>query len=223
MLVRVVLILGIFITLLGLPRAAALEGPVVVTDGDSLEMNGTRIRLFGIDAPEAGQSCAKAGVQYDCGATATAALRRLTENQHVRCAAEGLDRYGRTLAVCRVGNVEVNAWMVRQGHALSFRRYSEAYVPDENDARMKRRGIWQGSFDAPWVWRKEGAALDSQLDSIRPSRCAIKGNIGHKGKRLYHMAGDRDYARTVVSPDKGERWFCSEAEAIAAGWERAKR
>jgi hypothetical protein len=124
-----------------------------------------------------------------------------------------MDRYGRVVAVCKIGGIDLNAEMVRAGFALAFRKYSLDYVEDEDDARQAKRGLWSGQFDPPWVWRAHGEPPPD------PS-CPIKGNIGKGGKRLYHVPGDHNYSRAKIDPNKGERWFCSEAEAEAAGWRR---
>lgn len=105
---------------------AEIGGSAKVVDGDTIVVNATRIRLEGIDAPEAGQTCgrqlscrrhASGMCDWPCGTEATAALSGLIEGKAVRCEARGADRYGRTLAVCFLGEQDVNAWMVRQGHA----------------------------------------------------------------------------------------------------------
>ena len=133
------------------------------------------------------------------------------------------------MAICWHGGRDVNAWLVGQGWALAYRRYSRAYVDEESSARMARRGMWRGEFVAPWDWRR-GERLSSshreapKIAAATRGSCRIKGNISYNsGRRIYHMPGDRDYARTKISSARGERWFCSEAEAQAAGWHRAGR
>ena len=95
----------------------------------------------------------------------------------------------------------------------------------ENAASGSKRGLWQGEFQPPWEWRKEQraeAALPRREHGQQPE-CAIKGNVGSSGERIYHVPGGYYYDKTVVTASKGERWFCSEAEARAAGWRRSKR
>ena len=112
---------------------------------------------------------------------------------------------------------------------MAYRRYSTAYVDQEAAARRAKRGIWTGEFVPPWDWRRgdrlEAATRDAPRASAGDRRdCNIKGNISHNsGKRLYHIPGDRDYERTRISTSRGERYFCTEAEARAAGWRRAGR
>jgi endonuclease YncB( thermonuclease family) len=193
----------------------AITGSARVIDGDTISIGETRIRLEGIDAPEAAQTCRdKNGAAWSCGSAATVALRRLIADSPVRCDPRGLDKYGRTLAVCFVWGRDMNAEMVRQGHAWAFVRYSSSYVREEAEAKAAGRGIWQGQAIPAWDYRK--GHWDT-AETLAPNGCAIKGNITGNG-RIYHMPWSPWYAQIKMEPDKGKRWFCSEAEAIAAGW-----
>ncbi len=131
-----------------------LEGRVRVIDGDTIEVSGQRVRLFGIDAPEQGQDCRVGGIGNPCGRAATKALAGRVGGRWASCREQDRDRYGRIVAVCRSGGIDISRWMVRQGHAFAYRRYSERYVGDERGARAARRGIWRGEVVPPWEWRK---------------------------------------------------------------------
>ncbi|MDE0059352.1 MAG: thermonuclease family protein [Defluviicoccus sp.] len=134
----------------------ANRSPARVIDGDTLEISGVRIRLHGIDAPEAKQLCRHAqGGRYRCGRDATAALDRLAAGG-VRCRLQrGTGRYGRKIGTCYAGDgSDINARMVRLGHALAYRKYSRKYLPEEREARARRRGLHRGAFVAPWAWRR---------------------------------------------------------------------
>ncbi len=133
----------------------ALAGHPRVVDGDTLELDGTRIRLFGIDAPESAQSCERDGAAYACGQAAKHYLEQLIGGQPVACRAKDRDRYGREVAICTVGTADINAAMVRAGWAVAYRQYSTAYVPLEEEARQSRAGIWAGHFEPPSSWRRE--------------------------------------------------------------------
>lgn len=101
-----------------------------------------------------GQSCTnRAGSPWRCGQRAALALDDMLGARTVRCDRRGEDRYGRVLASCRVGDTDVNAWLVEQGWAVAYRRYSVEYVPQEDRARAAGRGIWAGPFDEPEAWR----------------------------------------------------------------------
>ncbi|MGX7707984.1 thermonuclease family protein [Methylobacterium sp. Gmos1] len=218
--------------------ADPIVGRASVTDGDTLVIRGYRIRLFGIDAPESAQLCQDVGAKdYRCGQKAALALSDRIGASTVTCEPRDQDRYGRVVAVCSAAGTDLNGWMVGEGHALAYRQYSTAYVPQEDAARAAKRGIWGGAFTPPWDWRKEkrgggGAAAAPSSRQPEPDAsaapttstagCQIKGNISRKGDRIYHVPGSRDYERTAIDTSAGERLFCSEDEAKAAGW-RAPR
>ena len=110
-----------------------------------------RVRFHGIDALERKQSCRRTGEHYQCGAEATQALRRRIGMGAVICTIHGTDRYGRALEVCQNANgVDLNGWLVQQGWALAYRRYSTTYVPQEDQAKSARAGVWAGEFVPPW-------------------------------------------------------------------------
>ncbi len=113
----------------------------------------------------------------------------------------------------------MNAAMVEIGAAQAFRRYAADYVTLEERAAEARRGIWQGEHSSPSDYRRRTTHRPIQTAA---TGCQIKGNISNSGK-IYHMPGQRDYAGTHISAAKGERWFCSEEEAVASGWRRARR
>ena len=136
------------------PQERELFGRATVTDGDTIRIGKARIRLHGIDAPESQQACSENGQTWRCGDAATAALKSVIGSQSVSCTKRDTDRYGRVVAECRAGAVNLNVWMVRQGFALAYRRFSTEYVRDEDAARTARRGIWRGKFVRPWDWRK---------------------------------------------------------------------
>jgi hypothetical protein len=136
---------------------------------------------------------------------------------------------------------DVSKWMVRSGWALSFVRYSHTYDADEVAAREAHAGLWSGAFIAPWDWRHRNKAtsfsarcrwpvnaqttlLGAVAASEAPSpECVIKGNVNRKGERIYHLPGQLNYAKINMTKGLGEQWFCTEAEADAAGWRKANR
>ena len=153
------------VALFASPAHADVSGPACVTDGDTLVVNGkrqhtrcvggTRVRLFGIDAPELKQKCKHAnGRDFLCGRAAAAFLLEHVRGRAVECRGNSEDRYGRLIAVCFVGGKDLNAMMVGEGWALAYRDYSEKYVPQENVARDAGKGIWAMQFVPPWEWRR---------------------------------------------------------------------
>lgn len=131
-------------------KAPGLAGIASVIDGDTIEIRGTRIRLFGIDAPERGQTCkTAAGESYFCGQTAALALADLIRNQIVTCDPKGVGASGATFAACTVGGKDIGGWMVGEGLAFAARRDSSDYVPAEEAARRNAAGLWAGTFELP--------------------------------------------------------------------------
>ncbi len=153
-------------------QAAEIAGVATVIDGDTLEVRGERIRLHGIDAPENAQSCEAGGKAWRCGQQASLALADRIGRLPVRCETFQRDRYGRVIAICRQGETNLNRWMVRNGWALAYRRYSTDYVAAENEARQTELGIWQGRFVPPWDWRRGKRLAEKSpenLDVMLPS------------------------------------------------------
>ena len=133
-----------------LKPAETLAGRVRVADGDSLVLGDARIRLEGIDAPELAQACGRDGGEYPCGREAREALSRLIAGREVTCESRQNDRYGRMLAVCVAGGVELNRAMVEAGWAVAYGGYRDA----EDAARRAGRGLWAGAFERPQEWRR---------------------------------------------------------------------
>ena len=144
--------------------ATIFEGIPRVVDGDSLEINDNKIRLTGIDAPEKKQLCKKPFLtvtfltfqkEYECGAMATERLKKFIKNRSIRCNSESKDRYDRFIATCYLKNKNINSWIVRNGYAVAYTRYSKKYVLDEEYAKKNKLGIWKGTFQKPEEWRKK--------------------------------------------------------------------
>lgn len=146
--------LTLIIAMMALPALAEdLRGVPIIIDGDTLEVDGTRVRLAGIDAPETRQECEVSGSAWACGKDAKLVLTNATQGREIECRGGKRDRYGRLIAVCFVGDTDLNALMVRGGWALAYRQYAMDYVSDESDARANGRGIWRSQFVEPWEWR----------------------------------------------------------------------
>lgn len=132
-----------------------IVGKATVTDGDSLRINDGKIRLWGIDAPELQQFCQQSSATWPCGIEAKKALTDRIGQQSVFCRQEDVDRYGRSVAECYVGDVSLNEWLVEEGWALAYRRYSTKFIPAENQAKFQQAGMWRGEFIEPWEWRRQ--------------------------------------------------------------------
>jgi len=152
--------LAFIVALTSAGPARELPGPIIgrasVIDGDTIEIRGQRIRLFGIDAPESRQTCTDPkGVSYRCGQRAARALDYRISDSPVTCEPMDRDRYGRIVAVCRAYGEDLSAWMTGLGWALAFRRYSAQYIAAEELAQRRKAGMWSGQFVPPWEWRAE--------------------------------------------------------------------
>ena len=207
---RTALPFQILVALFFLASNAANAQPARVVDGDTIEMGSVRYRLNGIDAPEHGQACGN----WRCGDEATAHLAAMIDGQDIDCAGTGTDGYGRILATCFAGDVDLLKRMIEDGFAWAFVKYSRVYELEEAAARNSGVGVWQGNFQAPWDFRSEKWAVAIQT---APSGCPIKCNISGNGK-IYHAPWSPWYSKTKVTDSKGERWFCTEGEAVEAGW-----
>jgi hypothetical protein len=167
-------------------------------------------------------------------------LSQHVAGREIFCVDRGTDRYNRTLATCWLTDEDLNRWLVREGLALAYVRYSRLYKDSDAEARNASRGLWSGAFIAPWDWRHRdkqtvilGALrvpVNAQSILLAPwsaqntpsADCIIKGNVNRKGERLYHMPGQLDYASINMTSHE-KRWFCSRQEAEAAGWRPALR
>ena len=125
-----------------------------VVDGDTIHLNGEKIRFTGIDTPELKQTCLKEDIKDLCGVTAKQILINKIGNNNVECISEGKDQYKRTVAECFVNNESLSSYLVRSGYAFAYRRYSKKFVLDEDYARMNKIGMWSMEFEYPWDFRK---------------------------------------------------------------------
>ena len=128
---------------------------IKIVDGDTIHLNGEKIRFTGIDTPELKQSCLKEGIKDLCGVTAKQILIDKIGINDVECISEGKDQYKRTLAECFVNNESLSSYLVRSGYAFAYRRYSKKFVADEDFARINKIGMWSMEFDYPWNYRKK--------------------------------------------------------------------
>lgn len=197
--------------------ATDIEDTIRVTrviDGDTVEIeSGQKVRYIGIDTPETAHPTK--GVEC-FGKEATAKNRQLAEGQLVRLEKDisETDKYGRLLRYVWVGETMVNDYLVRQGFAHSSTyppdvKYQNQFTEAQQEARENNRGLW-------------AQCKTGTVQTVSDSGCIIKGNISSSGERIYHVPGQRYYEKTVIDETKGERWFCTEEDAISAGWRKSK-
>ena len=163
MIIRIIII---FFVMLSNSIAEEITGIPKVVDGDTIYINNYKFRLEGIDAPEMRQQCKKEFFKisfligltfykdYSCGRISKEKLKTKINTSEIKCISSSKDRYKRYIATCFKGNTNLNQWMVRNGFAIAYRRYSKKYVPDEVFAKENKLGLWQGKFMEPEKWRK---------------------------------------------------------------------
>ena len=141
-----------------------ISGIAKVVDGDTINIGKNKIRLFGIDAPEKKQQCQKPWLSiffltfnkdYKCGEISTNKLKIKINNKLVMCKSNNKDRYNRFIAECFKDKINVNKWMISNGYAVAYRKYSKKFISQENLAKKEKLGIWAGTFEMPWEWRKK--------------------------------------------------------------------
>jgi endonuclease YncB( thermonuclease family) len=225
-----------------LAQAADISGVPRIREGDQIAIGTSRIRLGAIDAPSVDQLCLDTkGERWTCGVAARDELIHHTADKSWTCHVSQVDRRGRSVARCEVDGEDIQQWLVKNGWALSYARFSHDYDADEKAAREAKVGMWQGAFIAPWDWRIRnkktailGAAkppesahailLASASGPVAPSpECTIKGNVNSAGECIYHKPTSRWYAQIKMKISKGTRWFCSVEEAEAAGCRETRR
>ncbi len=154
----------IILTFISYSSENVISGKAQIVDGDTIKINKKKIRLFGIDAPEREQVCKKKFVyfviinfqkDYKCGKDSTTALSKKIKNKLVKCIIKNnKDRYGRFIAICYVKNLDVNGWLVKNGYAIAYERYSKKYIPEQEYAKKNKLGLWKGTFIKPEKWRR---------------------------------------------------------------------
>ena len=197
-----------------------LTGFAGVIDGDTIEIAGQRIHLFGIDAPESEQTCRRSEEVWQCGQQAALALSDMIGERSVACEERDRDRHGRIVAKCIVEGNDLSEWLALNGWAVAYVYYTYEHTRAEAIAKSKRRGIWSGQFVYPGDWRHGERLVEPRSGAMV---CRIKGNISRSGERIYYVPESRDYDRIRIDLSKGEHWFCREFEARAAGWRRSIR
>ena len=195
--------------------AATIEGQATIVDGDTVEVNGIRVRLKGVDAPEMGD-------RY--GSEATRGMHAVV-GSWLRCELTGEETHNRKVGYCVNGKGEdIGEAIIKQGFALACPRYSDRYVKFEQRNTIARLPHATYCLQGTGKLAVAPPAAPLPPGTLRsPGRCVIRGNINRNGVRIYHMPAQMTYQQTQIDPRKGERWFCSEADAIAAGWRKAQR
>ena len=197
--------------------AKPIEGRASAAAGDILRVDNKLIRLAGIEAPDRQQSCTRqpGNKKWRCGEQAQAALERLLRGKTVSCLPAGTDDAERITAKCMVDGRDLAADLVTEGHAFAASSLFGGYAFLEAEAKQKKAGVWAGDAERPEAYREK---LWEAAKKTAPDGCPIKGRMTSSGAKIYVLPWAGDYAGAAVRTTKGERWFCSEREALAAGW-----
>jgi len=211
------LITVVLVLIAGAVCSEEITGPAQVIDGDSIRIADIKIRLHGIDAPEAKQMCRVKGKDWRCGHAATETLSFLLIGAPISCTWTERDQYDRALATCYRKDMNINEMMVRVGMALAYRRYSTVYVEQEDAAKAEGKGFWDAESVPPWDWRRGVRLAGNELSD---TDCPVKGNVNRKGDRIYHVKGWRDHAKVRLKPEEGDKCFQTVMDAELAGFRK---
>ena len=197
-----------------------VEGRAQPLSGDALRIGNTVVRLSGIEAPDPNQRCSRPGNRrWRCGEAAQEALARAVRSGNVRCVIGGRDEGGRATGTCYARDMDIATNLVREGHVFSSGGLISSYDGAERQARSDKAGVWQGEAERPSEYR---AKLWEAAKRTAPDECPIKGQVSSGGK-YYVLPWSPNYERVQVRVTRGERWFCTEREAQAAGWKPVER
>ena len=152
---KVILVISVSAIVFFLTYTDVKSQNLKITDGDTIKINGEKIRFSGIDTPELKQTCLKEGIKNFCGKEAKQILIDKIADNKVTCVREGKDRYKRTLAECFVNDESLSSYLVKSGYAFAYRKYSKKFISDEDYAKFNKLGMWSMEFDYPWDWRKK--------------------------------------------------------------------
>ena len=151
---KIILVISVFLLIFFLIFNQVKSQDLRVVDGDTIHLNGEKIRFTGIDTPELKQTCLKEGVINPCGVIAKEILIKKINDNKVECISNGKDQYKRTLAECFVNGESLSSYLVRSGYGFAYRGYSKKFIPDEDYAKINKIGMWSMKFDYPWDYRK---------------------------------------------------------------------
>ncbi len=151
---KVILVISVSLLIFFLIFNQVRSQDLRVVDGDTIHLNGEKIRFTGIDTPELKQTCIKEGVINPCGVIAKEILIKKINDNKVECISNGKDKYKRTLAECFVNGESLSSYLVRSGYGFAYRKYSKKFILDEDYAKANKIGMWSMKFDYPWDYRK---------------------------------------------------------------------
>lgn len=221
-------VLGLAVPATSAPPVIADHDSTIVIDGDTIQIGGAVFQLSGIDAPELGQICGRGRHRRHCGLDAAYAIRKLITlaTPPIACYRVGGTAVA-PVASCVRGGEDLSLAMLEAGHVVAAPEGSSVYPPaeapllrrTENLAKAASMGIWRSDFVWPWEWRRQKETTGRE--GIVDPACVVKGKVTEVGERLYYGPLDEAYETLTVDPGIGDRLFCSDDQARAAGWRRA--
>jgi len=195
------------------PASGHIEGKATAIGPGELRIGSDIVHLSGVEAPAAGQPCAQG---KPCATAAKAALQKLIAGKRVSCEVSGRHANNATSATCQINGADLAGQLVRGGHLFAASGLFATYASAEREARANKVGIWRTNDLRPAQFR---AKVWDDAKQAAPNGCPIKGSVAGETK-TYHLPGAQTYDKAKVRPERGERWFCTEAEARAAGWKQ---
>ena len=197
-------------------KAVATGQHVVVIDGDTLQVEGKIVQLYGIDAPELGQMCLHDSTLEHCGLAAAFELKKLLSIEHVvlECRPATADP---SLQICSAGHIDIARVLLESGYALATDETSESNIEAQDSAMQAKMGLWHSTYIKPADWRA-GQRLAEETEAVGP--CPVKAVVAPDGRRLYYVPTDKNYDSVEVSSAKGGRRYCNDEDARRDGWRR---
>ncbi len=195
-----------------------LDGDVWIIDGDTLQIGSTIVHLAGIDAPELGQRCLLVNKEWRCGLDAALALRKLVAFGGITCSSE--EAGAMVTGACTAAGKDLAEALLAQGYVLAQPEAFPIYHSAEAAAQKAELGLWRGDFVRPEDWRR-GARLPGEAADTMS--CVVKGTVSTEEQKIFYIPSDEEYDGIAIDPERGERMFCSDDEAILAGWTRFPR
>lgn len=200
------------------PALASSFQHVSVLDGDTIQIDGRVIHIYGIDAPELGQHCLRGKILTNCGLTAAFELQKFIDMQLTKVVCVPRKEFPRgNVQVCTVGHANLAKIMLRNGSVRAIPKSDPDYLEAERYARVANLGIWHVKMVPPWDWRA-GKRLPEEKAAGTERPCPVKGLITKNKKRIFYVVTDAEYWHHHVDPARGDRYFCSLDAAWKAGW-----
>jgi endonuclease YncB( thermonuclease family) len=196
--------------------SSEISGHATAITGDLIRVDGTLVRIEGVESPAASQPCYRQnGRRWSCASAARLGLSRTIRGRAITCIRTGNDAMGNVRARCTIdGTVDLSTELVRNGYVFATNSLFASLASKEEEARSAKAGIWQGEVARPQEWREQ---VWDAAKRLAPEGCPIKGVVRASAK-IYALPWSDGYAEARVRANRGERWFCSEDEAKAAGF-----